>query len=186
MSHELERLKMKNSKYALIALLSALAAGAASAQSMSNQGYYGEVGYLALNLKNDNNGFDATPKLARVTFGKEIDKNLAVEGSYAFTVSKDSSVVGGTNYTAKATAFGVSLKPKMEIAKDVEAFARIGATHSNYEDEGSSVSKTKLAYGIGMQAQFTKDVYGQVDYMNYYKQDGISAKGFTISVGTRF
>ena len=177
---------MKTSKYALIALLSALAAGSASAQSMSNQGYYGEVGYLALNLKNDNNGFDATPKLARVTFGKEIDKNLSIEGNYAFTVSKDSSLVGGTNYTAKASSFGVSLKPKMEIAKDVEAFARIGATHSKYEDEGSSVSKTKLAYGIGMQAQITKDVYGQVDYMNYYKQDGLSAKGFTVSVGTRF
>ncbi len=90
------------------------------------------------------------------------------------------------NLTAEATAFGVSLKPKMEIAKDVEAFARIGATHSKYEDDESSVSKTKLTYGIGMQAQFTKDVYGQVDYMNYYKQDGLSAKGFTVSVGTRF
>jgi Outer membrane protein beta-barrel domain len=173
---------MKNSKYALIALLSALAAGSASAQSMSNQGYYGELGYLALNLKNDNNGFDATPKLARVTFGKEIDKNLSVEGSYAFTVSKDSSL----NYTAKVTAFGVSLKPKMEIAKDIEAFARIGALHTKYEDEAGSLSKTKVSYGVGVQAQFTKDVYGQVDYMNYYKQDGMTAKGFTVSVGTRF
>ena len=177
---------MKNSKNALIVLLAVLAAGTASAQSMSNQGYYGEVGYTALNIKNDNNGFDATPKLARVIFGKDIDKNLAVEGSYAFTFSKDSSVVGGTNYTAKATAFGVSLKPKIEITKDVEAFARIGALHTKYEDESGSISKTKLAYGVGMQAQFTKDVYGQVDYMNYYKQDGMTAKGFTVSVGTRF
>ncbi len=182
MPHELERLKMKNSQNALVALLAVLSTGVVSAQSMSNQGYYGEVGYTALNIKNDNNGFDATPKLARVTFGKEIDKNLSVEGSYGFTVSKDSSL----NYTAEATAFGVSLKPKMEIAKDVEAFARIGALHTKYEDESGSISKTKLAYGIGMQAQFTKDVYGQVDYMNYYKQDGLSAKGFTISVGTRF
>lgn len=186
MSHELERLKMKNSKNTLVALLTVLATGAVSAEPMPNQGYYGEVGYLALNLKNRNNGFDATPNLAQVTFGKEIDKNLSAEGSYAFTVSKDSSVVSGTNYTAKASAFGVSLKPKMEITKDVEAFARIGAIHSKYVDEASSVSKTKLAYGIGIQTQFTKDVYGQVDYMNYYKQDGLSAKGFTISVGTRF
>ncbi len=177
---------MKNSKHALVALLAILAVGSASAQSMSNQGYYGEVGYTALNLKNDSNGFDATPKLARFTIGKEIDKNLSIEGSYAFTASKDSSVVGGTKYNAKASAFGISLKPKMEIAKDVEVFARIGAIHNKYEDEGSSFSKTKLAYGIGMQAQFTKDVYGQVDYMNYYKQDGVTAKGFTVSVGTRF
>lgn len=177
---------MKNSKHTLIALLTVLAAGTASAQSMSNQGYYGEIGYTALKIKNDNNGFDVTPKLARFIIGKEIDKNLSVEGTYAFTASKDSAVVRGTNYTAEGTLFGAYLKPKMEIAKDVEIFARVGAIHSKYKDEGSSVSKTKLAYGIGMQAQLTKDVYGQVDYMNYYKQDGITAKGFTVSVGTRF
>lgn len=177
---------MKNSKHTLIALLTVLAAGTASAQSMSNQGYYGEIGYTALKIKNDNNGFDVMPKLARFIIGKEIDKNLSVEGTYAFTASKDSGVVGGTSYTAEGTMFGAYFKPKMEIAKDVEIFARVGAIHSKYKDEGSSVSKTKLAYGIGMQAQLTKDVYGQVDYMNYYKQDGITAKGFTVSVGTRF
>ena len=112
---------MKNSKHTLIALLTVLAAGTASAQSMSNQGYYGEIGYTALKIKNDNNGFDATPKLARFIIGKEIDKNLSVEGTYAFTASKDSGVVGGTSYTAEGTMFGAYLKPKMEIAKDVEA-----------------------------------------------------------------
>jgi Outer membrane protein beta-barrel domain len=177
---------MKNSKHALIALLAVLAASTVSAQSMSNQGYYGEVGYTALNMKNDNNGFSIRPKLARLTVGKELDKNLAVEGTYAFTASKDSSVVGGVTYTGKESFYGAYLKPKMEVAKDVEAFARIGALHTKYEDESGSLSKTKVSYGVGVQAQFTKDVYGQVDYMSYYKQDGITAKGFTVSVGTRF
>jgi Outer membrane protein beta-barrel domain len=177
---------MKNSKHALIALLTVLAASTVSAQSMSNQGYYGEVGYTALNMKNDNNGFSIRPKLARLTVGKELDKNLAVEGTYSFTASKDSSVVGGVTYTGKESFYGAYLKPKMEVAKDVEAFARIGALHTKYEDESGSLSKTKVSYGVGVQAQFTKDVYGQVDYMSYYKQDGITAKGFTVSVGTRF
>lgn len=177
---------MKNSKHTLIAFLSVLAAGAASAQSMSNQGYYGEVGYTALSIKNDSNGFDISPKLARLIVGKEINKDLAVEGTYAFTASKDSAVVSGTKYTGKASMFGAYLKPKFEIAQDVEVFARVGAIHTKYEDEGSSISKTKASYGLGIQAQLTKDVYGQVDYMNYYKQDGMTGKGFTVSVGTRF
>ena len=184
---QLERLKMKNSKYALVALLAVLALGNASAQTMKkDSGYYGEVGYTPLNVKNNNNGFAITPDLARLVVGKEIDKNLSVEATYAFTVSKDSAVVNGTKYTGKASAFGLLLKPKVEITKDVEAFARIGAVHSKYEDEASSVSKTKLAYGVGIQAQLSKDIYGQLDYMSYYKQDGLTAKGFTISVGTRF
>lgn len=177
---------MKNSKHALIALFSVLAATSASAQSMSNQGYYGEVGYTSLNIKNADNGIEVTPKLARFIVGKEIDKNLSVEGTYAFTASKDSATLDGTKYTAKATMYGMYLKPKFEIAKDVEAFARIGAIHTKYEDEGSSLSKTKASYGLGIQAQFTKDVYGQVDFMNYYKKDSITGKGFTVSVGTRF
>ena len=81
---------MKNSKHVLIALLAALAAGTASAQSTTSQGYYGEVGYTSLNIKNDDNGYDVTPKLARFIVGKEIDKNLSVEGTYAFTASKGS------------------------------------------------------------------------------------------------
>lgn len=186
MPHQLERLKMKNPNYALVSLLAVLATGTVSAQSMSNQGYYGEVGYTAWNLKNDNNGFDITPKLARLIVGKEINKGLAVEGTYAFTASNDSGVVSGTKYTGKASLIGAYLKPKFELSKDVEAFARIGALHTKYEDEASSFSKTKLSYGIGVQTQFTQDIYGQVDYMNYGKQDGITLKGFTVSVGTRF
>ena len=186
MPHLLERLKMNQSKYALIALLTALAAGSASAQSMSNQGYYGEVGYTAFNVKNDSNGFDITPKLVRLIVGKEINKGLAVEGTYAFTASDDSAFVNGTKYAGKANIYGAYLKPKFEIAQGVEAFARVGALNVKYEDEGSNFSRTKLSYGIGMQMQLTKDVYGQVDYMNYGEQDSVSARGFTVSVGTRF
>lgn len=177
---------MKNSKHALIALFSVLAAASASAQSMSNQAYYGEIGYTPLNIKNADNGFDITPKLVRFIVGKEIDKNLSVEGTYAFTASKDSTTIDGAKSTAKASMYGVYLKPKFEIAKDVEAFARLGAIHTKYEDEDSSLSKNKASYGLGIQTQFTKDIYGQLDYMTYYKQDGITGKGFTVSVGARF
>jgi opacity protein-like surface antigen len=177
---------MKTSQHAWVALLAVLAAGTASAQSSANQGYYGEVGYTALSIKNDNNGFDITPKLARLMVGKEINKNLSVEGTYAFTASDDSAAVYGTTYTGKASMLGAYLKPKFALTNDVEAFGRIGVVHTMYEDEASSISKTKLSYGAGIQAQFTKNVYGQVDYMQYYKHGGITGKGFTLSVGTRF
>jgi opacity protein-like surface antigen len=177
---------MKNHKYTCIAILVALTAGTASAQSMANQDFYGELGYTSLNIKNDNNGFDIAPKLMRVVIGKELNKALSVEGAYAFTTSKDSDMVGQEKYTGKASMYGVYLKPKFEITNGVEAFARVGVIHTKYEDEGSDVSKTKASYGLGLQAQFTKDIHGQLDYMNYYKHDGMTGKGFTLSIGTRF
>jgi len=184
MSHELERLKMKNSKYALIALLSALAAGAASAQSMSNQGYYGEVGYTPISISGG--GLTFKPKLARLVVGKDIHENLSVEGMYGATVSKD-------NYQGvdvSANAYGIFLKPKMEIAKDTEVFARVGWVHSEIKGSwgggSASSSGSDASYGLGIQTKFTKDFYGQLDYMNYYDKNGTTSKGFTVSVGTRF
>ena len=184
MSHELERLKMKNSKNALVALLAVLAAGAVGAQSMSmDSGYYGEVGYLALKF-NDDQGGTTTPKLARLIVGKDLHKNLSFEGMYANTVNKDSDNLG---ISYKGATYGAYLKPKTEVASGTDVFARVGVAKTTLSrNDGAELSSSKLAYGLGAQTQFTKDVYGQVDYMNYGKQDGITAKGFTVSVGTHF
>lgn len=180
---------MKNSKHVFIALLAVLATGTASAQSMNkDSGYYGEVGYSA--IKFSDTDASTTPKLVRLIVGTNINENLDVEGAIAFTASKD-DVKGSTDgikYSAQHVGFYA--KPKIEIAKDTELFGRIGISRTtlkaNGTNESTSDSFTKLAYGFGIQTQFTKDVYGQVDYMHLGKKDGVTAKGFTLSVGTRF
>ncbi len=176
---------MKNSKHALVALLAVLAAGAASAQSMSeDSGYYGEIGYTPISISGG--GLTFKPKLARFTVGKDINENLSVEGMYGATVSKD-------NYQGvdvSASAYGIFLKPKIEVSKDTEVFARVGWVKSDIKGTwtggSASSSGSDVSYGLGVQTKFTKDVYGQVDYMNYYDKNGTTSKGFTVSVGTGF
>jgi hypothetical protein len=51
---------------------------------------------------------------------------------------------------------------------------------------GGSRSGTDLAYGLGIQTNFSKTVYGQLDYMNTYDRDNMTAKGYTLSVGMRY
>lgn len=182
---QLERLKMKNSTHALVALLAVMAVGAASAQTMKkDSGYYGEVGYTPISI--GDSAITFKPKLARFIVGKDIHENLAIEGMYATTLSKDSQ----QGVDVSASGYGIFLKPKMEIAKDTEAFARVGWSKTEVKASGlggsTSGSESDVSYGLGVQTKFTKDVYGQVDYMNYYKKDGVTAKGFTLSVGTRF
>lgn len=172
---------MKNSKHALIALLAVLSASVASA---SDQGFYGEAGYSLFSI--NGSGDTYKPKLARVVVGKDIHENLSVEGMYANTLSK-----GSTNGTAISISnYGIYLKPKMEVAKDTEVFARVGWSRSAVKATTSNTSESSSdsdgSYGLGVQTKFTKDVYGQVDYMSYYSKDGVSIKGFTVSVGTRF
>jgi opacity protein-like surface antigen len=180
---------MKKPKHALIAFLALLAAGTVSAQSMDkNSGYYAEIGYSA--IKFDDGFTNTTPKLARLIVGTNINANLDAEVAIALTASKGD--LKYTNEIGKLSAkqFGLYAKPKIEIAKDTELFGRIGISHTSWKSNNSvrenSDSFTKLAYGIGVQTQFTKDVYGQIDYMNLGEKEGVSAKGITLSVGTRF
>lgn len=176
---------MKNSKHALVAVLAVLAAGTASAQSKANDsGYYGEVGYTPISIGDS----DVTlkPKLARFIVGKEINENLSVEGMYSTTISKDSQQGVDVSFSG----YGIFLKPKMEVTKDTEVFGRLGWFKSELKGtwNGGSASSngSDVSYGLGVQTKFTKDVYGQIDYMNYYNKDGVTNKGFTLSVGTRF
>ncbi len=148
----------------------------------AQDGYYGEIGWSPLDVKNEADNV-SHPKAMRLLIGKEFHENLAVEALYMATYNNDSQ----TGFEAKATHFGLLLKPKYAITTDTQAFARIGVTYSNFT--ASSVGDRKgseLAYGIGLQTSFSKSVYGQIDYMNYYEKDGQSSKGYTVSIGTRF
>jgi hypothetical protein len=167
---------MKTISRVLVSLVLVATAGVASAQTATKD-FYVEGGLLGLKLEGSNTS--STPLLARFVVGKEINKNLAVEGMAAFTVKKDDDL--------SAQTYGVFLKPKMDVAKDIEVFGRIGVAHTSTNYTTGSFSTTKAAYGFGAQMQFNKDVYGQVDYMHYSKDDaGYNARGFTVSVGTRF
>ncbi len=176
---------MKNYKHALITLLTVLAAGSTSAQSMNKDSeYYGEIGYTPISI----NASTVTlkPKLLRFIVGKDIDKNFSVEGMYAATASKDSY----QSSDVSASAYGIYLKSKMEISKDTDVFARIGRVKSETKETwtggSASSSSTDASYGLGVQTKFTKDVYGQIDYMSYYDKYSTTSKGFTVSVGMRF
>ncbi len=180
---------MNSSKHALVTLFAILAAGTVSAQSMSNNsGYYGEIGYSAIKL--DDGAAIVTPKLARLIVGTTINTNLDVEGMIAVTMTKADWKIDEITGKASAKHFGLYAKPKFEIAPDTEVFGRIGISRTSWKSETATDSGsdafTKLAYGIGIQTQFNKDVYGQIDYMNLGKKEGVSVKGFTFSIGTHF
>jgi hypothetical protein len=68
---------------------------------------------------------------------------------------------------------GIYLKPFVNLSGDTMAFARVGyASHSGKSEKPSgnfTWSTSNPSYGVGLQTQFTKDVYGAIDYMDYGK-----------------
>lgn len=159
------------------------AACTAQAQSGSNygNGYFAEIGYSQPKLSGA--GGDSKPDAVRFLIGNEISKHLDVEGVYMSTVSKDSQL----GYKASISSFGVLLKPKVELTQDTLVFARMGVIRADITASTSgSHTGTDLAYGLGIQTMFSKTVYGQLDYLNQYDRSGHTAKGYTLSLGTRF
>lgn len=165
---------MKTISRVLVSLVLVATAGMASAQT-SAKDFYVEGGVLGLKFKDSTDS--STPKLARFIVGKDINANLAVEAMGAFTVEKADGL--------SANEVGVFAKPKMLIANDTNAFIRVGVARTGLGGSGDG-HITRAAYGVGVETQLSKDVYGQVDYMHYGKQADLNVRGFTLSVGTRF
>lgn len=179
---------MKTISRLLASLVLVATSGVASAQAAAKD-FYVEAGLVPMKISED--GVAVTPVVARLTFGKNINSNLAIEGVYAFTASKDSMQINNINVDVSVAGYGVYLKPKMEIAKDTEVFARVGYTSAKLTASSGNVSVTgdtvsSFSYGAGVQTVLTKDWYAQADYMIFSKKDGATSKGLGVSVGYRF
>jgi hypothetical protein len=179
---------MKTISRVLASLVLVATAGVASAQTAAKD-FYVEGGLASTKLSET--GIAVTPVTARVTLGKNINDNLAVEGAYVFTASKDSTKIGNTNVDIGVSGYGLYLKPKFEVAKGTEVFARVGYSSVKYTASAGNTSVTgdtmsSFSYGAGMQTEINKDWYAQADYMVLSKKDGTTAKGFGVSAGYRF
>jgi len=168
-----------------LAIIAFFGASVAHAQSQNQVGsehsFYGELGFSQVDLSGA--GGDSKPIALRFLVGNEINKNLGLDILYTQTVYKDSK----TGFDASYNGLGVFLKPKYSVIQGTEVFARIGVVRADITASmlGSSQG-SDIAYGLGIQTEFTTSVYGQIDYMHSYDRDNVAAKGFTVSVGSHF
>lgn len=176
-----------------IILASALALMATGAQAQ----FYGEVGYSVVNAKQNVNGneFKGKPNAIRGIVGFDFHRNLAIEGMAAFGVRDGDLKVNGQTITGVKLELdnmvGIYLKPKARLNDSVEVFARVGA--ARIEGTGSapgfgsiSASETSLSWGTGLSFSVTQAVGMNVDFMQYIRKDGFTARGLTVGVGMKF
>lgn len=168
-------------------------------------GTYAEVGYTQFKF---GDGSSLKPGAIRGIVGYDFHPNIAVEGMLAFGIRNDSvteTVVSGTdvataNVKAKLEhAYGVYLKPKANVTDALELFGRVGYTRAKVKatadvalngvavgSMSDSSTDGGFSYGLGANYKFSPAAYVGVDYMRYYKKDGVTADGFTVGVGFRF
>ena len=168
-------------------------------------GSYAELGYTQLK----SSGSDIKPTALRGIVGYDFHPNAAVEGMLAFGIRSDEQsesiasplggVATGTAKVKLSNAYGIYLKPKANVSDAVELFGRVGYTHAKFKgdatvtipgvgtfSDSASSSDGGFSYGVGANFKFSPTAYVGVDYMHYYKKDGVKAEGFTVGVGFRF
>ena len=156
---------------------------AANAQNFypATSNYYAEVGVAATELKENNQTYN--PNSMRLVVGKNLNRNFAVEGIYAFTINSDNQ----PTFDAKSDHYGISIKPQIEINENTDLFMRVGYGRSNVTSSANGEkSASDWIYAIGIQTKFTSDLYGQLDYTNYLHKDGVSVQGIGFSLGIRY
>ena len=168
-----------------ISVLSASVLVISTAQAQNQAGsvnsFYGEVGFSPIDLAGQ--GGDSKPYAIRLLIGNELHKNLGLDILYTATVAKDSK----SGFNGSYNGLGFFLKPKVSVIEGTEVFARLGVVRADSTASSSGSDKgSDIAYGLGVQSNLSKTLYGQVDFMHYYDRDNVYAKGFTVSLGTRF
>ena len=198
-----------NKKIAIAAASALLVLGtAAHAQQArsSLSGGYVELGYTQLKLSGE--GSDAKPGAIRGIVGYDVHPNIAIEGMLAFGVKDDNATetvdtafgpVTATGKIKLKNAYGIYVKPKFDVTDAVQVYGRLGYSHAKFEASASAsvpgvgtVSGTEsdsdggASYGLGANFKFSPNAYVGVDYMRYFKRDGVTVNGLTVGLGYRF
>ena len=127
-----------------------------------------------------------------ITLGKNMSQNYALESVFATGMS-DASTAGNTLNIKLSSSYGLYVKPKMMIPDSIELFARVGYFNAKLNltipsdtTQNQSYSGTALSYGLGASMKIVNNIYGNLDWMQMYKKDGIDIKGMGLSIGYKF
>jgi len=165
-----------------------LAASVANAQSAPKT-WYGEIGLSQVTYKES--GYSFKPTVVRAIVGTEVHPNMAVEGMFGLGISDDTTRISGVNVTGEINnTWGIFLKPKVALAPNFDAFARLGyaKTKLSASVPGYRVTDSggDFSYGVGLSYKVTKEVSANVDYMSYYDKNGVKGTGITFGLGFSF
>ena len=182
-------------KSKIIALAAALIGTAAFAQSkLDSNSWYAELGYNSAQYNIDALSGLSNANNLLMAVGKNMSENYALEGVYVTGMSDSTTTSPGTTVNFKlAGAYGLYIKPKLQINDQVELFGRVGyfstkvnITLPSFPALNSDTTGTSPSYGLGVKVKITPNIYSSLDWMQMYKKDGADIKGFGLSVGYNF
>ncbi len=180
---------MKN-KLIVATLFTVLSTGVMAQESASKEtGYYAELGLGQAYFKQGDTNFNNT--MAEIKVGYSFSKYIAAEVLLGNNLNSSDINYNGTNVNAKiSSAYGGYGKFSLPVNDGFSLFVRLGVTDARLNASSNLGSDWSsgfdFSYGGGAQFNFTKEIYGQIDYMSYYNKNNVSVAGPSISLGYKF
>jgi OOP family OmpA-OmpF porin len=132
----------------------------------------------------------------KISAGHNFDKNYGLEAGYAYFGNvKETSA--GISTSLKPSAVYIAMTGSYLVAPQLSVLAKVGISQNHITSElrSSTASaddkqnKTTGLFGVGAAYQFSKQVFGVVEYEYFGKaldQDGVSLKLSMLSFGVRY
>jgi len=118
----------------------------------------------------------------RLRGGMHILDWLDAEMHILLPQDKTYSTAGGTS-KVKTTVVGLFAKPNTNVGP-VNLYGLVGLAQSKMDFSGVLVgnqSESGVAYGVGVQYPFTKNLSGSIDYVQYLKKSNFGGGGIDVT-----
>jgi len=155
----------------------------------ANDGFYAGVNYAHTTYKES--GFEKlNPSAVMARIGKEINKNVAVEGRLAVGLSEDSITISGTKVDLEIdNFFGVYIKG-MIPSGSVTPYGVLGWGTGEVTASAPGVTvggdDSDISYGVGLDVAVSKDTFVNVEYSRLFKGDGFKVDALSLGIGFKF
>src|SRR5712664_2755423 len=125
---------------------------------------------------------DAKKTTLRLRGGMHILDRLDAEMHIVLPKDKDYSTTSGVATKVKTTVVGLFAKPNTNVSP-VNRYGLVGLAQSKMEFGGGGGSETEsgVAYGVGVQYPFTKNLSGSIDYVQYLKKSNFGGAGIDVT-----
>ena len=169
-----------------ISLISASAFAENKAAKEERSGYYAEAAYVLTDSKDTFTGYIWKPALARITFGKEVSENWAVEGF--ITQGINSVTVNDGSKVKQNSGYGIAVRPFIKVIDEIELYGRVGWVRYKETNYGTSLEWTYGLYfcSIGAAYKITDNLSATIDYSKLQNKAEYFLEASNTAVGVRY
>lgn len=130
------------------------------------------------------------PTLARITVGKNIAENWAIEGIITQGISSDTITISDGDLKLESkTSYGFAVRPFYKATDSLEIFGRIGWIKNNFtstQTSSTNYSYNQYFWSLGGAYKITDNTSITLDYSKFQNYSDLDANVTMTAIGVRY